>query len=117
MKTQSHAIILAAGRGSRLGTITQDHPKCRTRLGGKSLLDWQLEALQGAGAESIGVVTGYLAEMLARHDGNEILAKETRAYIVRVARAWPESFVSVSTANGPRSSTGTVIDFVLTTKN
>ncbi len=66
MKTQSHAIILAAGRGSRLGTITQDHPKCLTRLGGQSLLDWQLEALQGAGAESIGIVTGYLAEMLER---------------------------------------------------
>jgi len=60
------AIILAAGRGSRLGALTQEQPKCLTLLAGKSLLDWQLEALRGAGISQIGIVRGYLAEKLAR---------------------------------------------------
>ena len=31
-------IILAAGRGSRMGTLTKNLPKCRTRLHGKELI-------------------------------------------------------------------------------
>ncbi len=33
------AIILAAGRGSRMGMLTDAQPKCMTLLRGKSLLD------------------------------------------------------------------------------
>lgn len=38
-----------------------EQPKCRTRLHGRSLLDWQLAALRGAGIDEIGLVRGYLA--------------------------------------------------------
>lgn len=58
------AIILAAGRGSRLGNLTEALPKCLTRLSGKPLLEWQLEALASAGVEDIVVVRGYRAECL-----------------------------------------------------
>lgn len=30
------AIVLAAGRGSRLGSLTNDNPKCLTELFGKA---------------------------------------------------------------------------------
>ncbi|OGA26545.1 MAG: hypothetical protein A3F77_11330 [Betaproteobacteria bacterium RIFCSPLOWO2_12_FULL_67_28] len=55
-------IILAAGRGSRMGTLTADRPKALVRLAGKTLLDWQLEALSRAGVTEVTVVTGYLAQ-------------------------------------------------------
>lgn len=58
------AIILAAGRGSRMGTLTDDKPKCLIKLAGKTLLQFQLEALRGAGIDQIGMVTGYLADQL-----------------------------------------------------
>lgn len=58
------AIILAAGRGSRMKTLTQDQPKCLIKVKGKALLDWQIEALRVAGISEIGVVTGYRREKL-----------------------------------------------------
>jgi choline kinase len=59
------AIILAAGRGSRMKDLTDDRPKCLVELRGKSLLEWQLAALRGAGISEIGIVTGYRRELLA----------------------------------------------------
>lgn len=53
------AIILAAGRGSRMGDLTKDSPKCLVKLRGKSLLDYQLTALNKAGITEIGIITGY----------------------------------------------------------
>jgi L-glutamine-phosphate cytidylyltransferase len=58
----TRAIILAAGRGSRMGGLTAEEPKCFARLHGKRLLDWQLRALRGAGMEPIALVRGYRAE-------------------------------------------------------
>ena len=59
------AIILAAGRGTRMKELTDDRPKCLVELRGRALLDLQLEALREAGIEEIAVVTGYRHEMLA----------------------------------------------------
>lgn len=62
------AIILAAGRGSRMQSLTDDRPKCLVEVNGKPLLDWQLTSLRQAGINEIGIVTGYRREMLAdRH--------------------------------------------------
>jgi len=60
------AIILAAGRGSRMGGATADQPKCLTLLQGRPLLDWQLDALRGADIEDIALVRGYMGEKLVR---------------------------------------------------
>lgn len=59
------AIILAAGRGSRMKNLTEERPKCLVELRGKTLLDWQLEALRAAGITQIAIVTGYKRELLA----------------------------------------------------
>ena len=58
------AIILAAGRGSRLQGLTDQKPKCLVELDGRPLLDYQLEALRNAGISEIGIVTGYRKEAL-----------------------------------------------------
>jgi len=59
------AVILAAGRGSRMAERTDAKPKCLSLLAGRTLLDWQLEALRAAGIGDIGIVRGYRGELLA----------------------------------------------------
>jgi choline kinase len=59
------AIILAAGRGSRMDELTDDRPKCLVDLRGKPLLEWQVDALRRGGAEEIAIVSGYRREALA----------------------------------------------------
>jgi choline kinase len=58
------AIILSAGKGSRLLPLTADCPKCLIQLSGKTLLDWQLDALQAAGLRDIVVVTGFRDDLV-----------------------------------------------------
>ena len=65
------AIILAAGRGSRMKEMTEERPKCLVELRGKPLLEWQLEALREAGVDEIAMVTGYRRELLVRSEVTE----------------------------------------------
>jgi L-glutamine-phosphate cytidylyltransferase len=58
------AIILSAGKGSRLLPLTADRPKCLIDLSGKSLLDWQLDALAAAGIADMVVVTGFRDDLV-----------------------------------------------------
>lgn len=53
------AIILAAGRGSRLNALTDDKPKCMVELNSRPLLDWQIHSLSESGIDEIAVVCGY----------------------------------------------------------
>ncbi len=62
------AIILAAGRGSRMQNLTDERPKCLVELGGRTLLSWQLAALREAGIAQIAIVTGYRRELLVQAD-------------------------------------------------
>ena len=54
------AIILAAGRGSRMGNLTRKLPKCMTVLFNKKLIEWQFLSLNHTSISEIGIVTGYL---------------------------------------------------------
>ena len=47
-----------------MGATTAEQPKCLTRLAGKPLLSWQLEALNRAGLSDITVISGYASHML-----------------------------------------------------
>lgn len=60
----SKAIILAAGRGSRMREMTDDRPKALVELASKPLVAWQVEALRGAGIDDIIIVTGYRGDQL-----------------------------------------------------
>lgn len=57
------AIILAAGRGSRMKSLTDNHPKCFTKIKNKKLIEWQMEALKDAGVEKISIVRGYQSHL------------------------------------------------------
>ena len=56
------ALVLAAGRGSRLGEETTEHNKCMLQLLGKPLVQYSLENAVQAGVSEIIVVVGYHAE-------------------------------------------------------
>lgn len=57
------AIIMAAGRGSRLGNLTDDIPKAFLEARGHRLIDYNLALLHENGIEDIKIVTGYKAEL------------------------------------------------------
>ena len=59
------AILLSAGKGSRLLPLTAEIPKCLIALSGRSLLEWQLDALSEAGVAEVVVVTGFGDELVA----------------------------------------------------
>lgn len=52
-------IIVAAGRGRRLGVETDEIPKCMVKVAGQAILHRQLQALEPAGVRDVVVVRGY----------------------------------------------------------
>ncbi|MDI2591837.1 phosphocholine cytidylyltransferase family protein [Pseudomonas sp. 681] len=59
------AIILAAGRGSRLGALTDQRPKALVTFNGVPLIERTVRTLRAAGITEIGIVAGYRSDMLA----------------------------------------------------
>src|SRR5215467_6441574 len=53
------AIILAAGKGSRLNGLIGDQPKCLIRIGELTLIERQIRTLKAAGVHDIVVVVGH----------------------------------------------------------
>ena len=89
------AIILAAGRGSRMKVLTNGKPKCLLNINGSSLLELQIKAIQAAGIKDIGIVTGYRRESLTRSDLLEFHNKDWEStqmvYSLNHASDWLES--------------------------
>ncbi|KVN25997.1 hypothetical protein WJ63_15185 [Burkholderia pyrrocinia] len=63
---QLTAVILCAGRGTRIRDLTRA-PKCLLEIDGHSLLQRQITALQRCGVDRIRVVTGYEQQMIRDH--------------------------------------------------
>ncbi len=61
------AVILAAGRGTRMGDLTTELPKPMLPLAGKPLLEHILGRMRAAGVEEALVVTGFRAEVIEEH--------------------------------------------------
>lgn len=72
---ESFAIILAAGRGSRMKAQTEHKPKCLVELAGYPLLHWQEGALKAGGISDIHLVKGYKAEVLPKHFSSSVNAR------------------------------------------
>ncbi len=57
-------IILGAGQGKRLLPLTADVPKALLDIGGRPLIERQIEAFRTCGIDEIVVVTGYAAHRM-----------------------------------------------------
>jgi len=64
------AVILAGGEGTRLGSLTRTTPKPMIPLGGRPLLEHQLELLKRYGFTEVLLITGYLGEVIRDHFGD-----------------------------------------------
>jgi N-acetyl-alpha-D-muramate 1-phosphate uridylyltransferase len=65
------AMVLAAGLGTRMRPITETMPKPLVRIGDKPMIDYVLDALVGAGVETIGVNVHHHADQMEAHLANE----------------------------------------------
>lgn len=59
-----YAVLLAAGRGTRMGLLTQNCPKCLIPINGRPLLDYWLEKFSRAGVKHVYINGFYLAEQV-----------------------------------------------------
>lgn len=66
----SRAMILAAGRGSRLGSITERRPKCMLSVGGKTILEQAIENLRRHGIRNIVINLALLPGAVMDYLGN-----------------------------------------------
>jgi UDP-N-acetylglucosamine diphosphorylase / glucose-1-phosphate thymidylyltransferase / UDP-N-acetylgalactosamine diphosphorylase / glucosamine-1-phosphate N-acetyltransferase / galactosamine-1-phosphate N-acetyltransferase len=58
------AVLLAAGRGKRLGDLTANTPKPLLDIAGSPLISHIVDAFAGAGISNFMLVTGYLSEQI-----------------------------------------------------
>jgi UDP-N-acetylglucosamine diphosphorylase/glucosamine-1-phosphate N-acetyltransferase len=65
------AVILAAGEGTRLRPLTSTRPKPMLPVGGKTILEWGLEALAAGGVDKAVIVVGYKKEVISGFFGKE----------------------------------------------
>lgn len=99
------AIILAAGRGYRLGLAGEERPKVLLQFGGRSLLQRHFEILDHCGVDEVAVVVGYRAdairdEIAALGRARQVSVIENPRYAEgSVLSLW--SAASVLTGGGP----------------
>ena len=70
------AIMLAAGKGSRLGKYTKNNTKCMLEVYGKTLLERAIDALLLAGIKDFIIVLGYKGENVKKYIREKELDKK-----------------------------------------
>jgi len=90
------AVILAAGRGTRMGELTVDVPKPMIPVGSRPVLEWIINGLQAAGVRRFLIVVGYRKEVIEDHfmDGSNF-GTEIR-YIEQVVQDGTGKVVSLA---------------------
>lgn len=70
------AVVLAAGLGKRLASVTVDRPKVLVKVGEKTLIEHNLDKLRNLGIKQIALVVGYKGEMVRHLLGNTVIYLE-----------------------------------------
>jgi D,D-heptose 1,7-bisphosphate phosphatase len=63
-------VILAGGKGTRMGDRTRHVPKPMVPLAGRPILEHQIDLARRYGAEEVLLLTGHLGEVIERHFGD-----------------------------------------------
>ena len=79
------AVILAAGRGTRLGALTADRPKPLLTVRGRPLLEWILLGLRAAGIERALCVVGYRGDQIRDYFGDGSRVDMRLSYVSQTA--------------------------------
>lgn len=64
------AVVLAGGRGTRMGDLTDNRPKPLLEVGGRPLIAYQLRRLAALGIIDVVIATGYLGEAFPKALGD-----------------------------------------------
>lgn len=72
------AILMAGGRGERLRPLTLKTPKPLLPIGGKPIIDYNVEALARVGISHITVTVNYLAQQLEEHFSSPVAGVDVR---------------------------------------
>ncbi len=64
------AVILAAGKGTRMGPLTENRPKVMLPIANRPLLEHVIVSIKAAGIKDFFIVTGYCSEKIVDHFGN-----------------------------------------------
>ena len=62
--TPLHAVIMAGGKGSRLKPLTNTTPKPLLKIGGKPIIEYNIDRLKVFGVKSISISVNYLAQQI-----------------------------------------------------
>jgi NDP-sugar pyrophosphorylase family protein len=100
------AVVLAAGRGTRMRELTDSIPKPMVEVGGKPILAHIVERLRVAGVLKILIIIGYRKEVIVSHFGDgsafgvdivyqEQVTQDGTGKVVALAREFcgPEPFI------------------------
>lgn len=68
--TITKAVLLAAGRGTRMRELTSELPKPMIAVRGKPILQHIIEGLRGAGVSEFLIIVGYRAEVVRQAFGD-----------------------------------------------
>lgn len=60
------AVIMAGGRGVRLGRLTRDRPKPLMEVAGRSILEWILLTLVGGGVRDVYISLNHMGDQIER---------------------------------------------------
>jgi bifunctional UDP-N-acetylglucosamine pyrophosphorylase/glucosamine-1-phosphate N-acetyltransferase len=80
-KSTIQAVILAAGKGTRMLPLTETRPKPMQEVLGKNLIEWKLEALPETVCEVV-IVIGYQGDQIKGYFGDSWKEKPIR-YVVQ----------------------------------
>ena len=64
------AVVLAAGRGTRLGALTDNCPKPMVRVEGIPIVEYVISGIIDAGIKDFVFVTKYLSEKVMEYFGD-----------------------------------------------
>jgi NDP-sugar pyrophosphorylase family protein len=64
------AVILAAGKGTRMREITDSVPKPMVPVAGRPILSHVIEGLAAAGVSDVAIIVGYMGDAIRRHFGD-----------------------------------------------
>jgi len=64
------AVVLAAGKGTRMGDLTEDLPKPMVEVRGRPILDYIVDGLKENGVDQILLIVGYKKEVIMDYFGD-----------------------------------------------
>ena len=90
------AVLLAAGRGTRMRELTADIPKPMIVVRGKPVLEHIVEGLRDAGVKRFLAIVGYRADAVRNHFGDQLeyatqVAQDGTGRVVDLAREFAGS--------------------------